>query len=116
MSVHDLQGNEIGDVKLWHDPHNEECLNNSDIYKNCTCKRQVKRKPYRVVRVSDPTATNYQRDGRIVVEVHPNGLLVFRERGRRKQYQTTVGKIYSNLIWHEAMMLAKAKKAARRAR
>lgn len=100
----------------WHDPRNELCGQNQHLDANCTCKRKVNRKPYRVVRVSDPTAANYQRDGRIVVEVHPNGLLVFRERNRRKTYSTTVGKIYSNLLWHEAMTLAKAKKAARRAR
>jgi hypothetical protein len=95
----------------WHNPRAfnpdapDFCPHNLDITRDCTCKRKVNRKPYRVVRVSDPTAANYQRDGRIVVEVHPNGLLVFRERGRRKQYSTTVGKIYSNLIWHEAMTL-----------
>ena len=97
----------------WHDPRNEDCDQNRVSFADCTCKRKINRKPYRVVRVSDPTAANYQRDGRIVVEVHPNGLLVFRERGRRKAYSTTVGKIYTGLVWREAMTLAKAKKARR---
>lgn len=99
----------------WHDPRNESCeQNRHPIEGHCTCKRKVNRKSYRVMRVNDPTAANYQRDGRIILEVHPNGLLVLRERGRRKRYETTVGKIYTGLVWREAMTLAKAKKARKR--
>lgn len=98
----------------WHDPYNDVCPQNIDAGNSCTCKRKINRKSYRVMRINDPTAANYQRDGRIILEVHPNGLLVLRERGRRKRYETTVGKIYTGLVWREAMTLAKAKKARKR--
>lgn len=105
----------LGVIKAWHDPRNYSCANNEDIYKNCTCKRVVNRKPYRVVRVHDGKApAGVKAD--IVVEVHPNGRLVFREAKRRRGYETTAGAVYYRIMAQEARVAAMAKKKARRRR
>lgn len=107
-----------GTVKDWHSPRNEECAHNGNIDADCSCKRPARqRKPYRVCRVHDDNVPHGCR-AEIVLEVHPNGRLIFREAGRRKSnaFATSVGEIYSRLTLQHARQVALAKKAARKAR
>lgn len=106
----------MGRVRDWHSPRNNDCAHNMSPGSDCCCKRPVNRKPFRVVRVNDTSVDMHKISGRIVAELHPNGILVLREAGRRKRYVTTLGTIYAKLVWHEAITAAKAKKQARKAR
>lgn len=111
-----LQEDGIGAVKDWHSPRNNECAHNDDAEKDCTCKRIVKRKPFRQVRVEDPTASHGVRK-HIIAEIHPNGRLVLRESGRRLRVETTLAVVYENGLARigraEALKL-KQERAARR--
>lgn len=98
-----------------HQPRNEACGHNIDPRYVCTCKKVKNRKGYRVCRVTDAHAPAGV-ESNIVLEVHPGGLLVFREKGRRRRYQTTAGSVFAGLVWKEAKAAAAAKKAKRRAR
>lgn len=114
----------------WHSPRNEACPQNQDSARDCACTqpaRQRARKPYRTLRVHDSDVPHNVRPD-IIMEVHPNGRLIFREKGRprRCSYSTTVGKIYSRMVLAEALAKASARardrakrmkerKAARRA-
>jgi hypothetical protein len=120
MSARDLQGNEIGNVKPWHQPHNEECLNNQDVYKNCTCKRVRQAKGYKVVRVNQRNLPSHSMKNQIVLEIWPDGQLRLREAKRKTYYETTAADVYYQLMLakarHEAWMKRKARKEARKAR
>lgn len=106
----------IGRVKDHHSPNNEECEHNQAIDRDCTCKRVLNRKPFRVCKVHD-TATK-DRDRRtspdIIIEVHPNGRLVFREKGKRTRFETTSVKVFEGLRWRAAMVAAQEARAKRK--
>lgn len=106
----------MGKVRDWHSPRNEDCMHNASPAADCTCKRQVTRKPYRVVRVTDPHA---QRAHKIVAEIRfDNGLLTLRQKGRRHRVSINLGVLYERLVLNEAMKVARhnreRRKAARR--
>lgn len=107
----DLRDAPLGNVREWHSPHNGECPHNSDAMLDCACKRKVVRKGYRVVRVTDPQA---DRAHKIVSEIHPNGLLVLRQAGRRKRVSVSLGVLYERLVWNEAMRLVREAKSRRK--
>lgn len=106
----------------WHRPNNANCQQNIKAAWDCTCekpKRKVNRKPYRVCRVRD-LGVNHGVKPDIIIEVHPNGRLIFREknRPRRFSYGTTAADVYARLVRNEALRKAalKAKeRAAKRA-
>lgn len=106
----------VGHVRDWHSPHNEDCAHNMTPAADCSCKRKVNRKPFRVLRVNDVSVKMHKVSGRIIAESYPNGLLILREHGKRTRYETTLGAVLTGLIWRDAMAKAKAKKAARKAR
>lgn len=107
----------IGSVREWHSPTNEACEHNRHVEWDCTCRRKVTRKAYRTVRVNDPHA---DRAHLIVAELHMgNGMLVLRQKGRRKRVSVSLGVLYERLVFNEAMRAvreAKAKRKARRAK
>lgn len=110
----DLQGNEIGNVKECHSPSNEECLNNSDIYKNCTCKRVRARKPFKRVLVHDE-GVGHNVSPNIVMEIYTqNGAIAFREKRRKRRYHTSTADIYAWLVRKEALAAMTAKRKARK--
>lgn len=99
----------IGRVREWHAPRNEDCMHNASPAADCTCKRQVTRKPFRTVRVTDPQA---DRAHNIVAEIRlDNGMLTLRQKGRRKRVSVTLGALYERLIFNEAMRLSREAKA-----
>jgi hypothetical protein len=102
----------IGFVKDWHDPRNEDCQHNGDVALDCKCKRAIKRKPYRVIRVTD-NGVAHNVNPKLVMEVWPkNGTITVREHGRRKKYSTTTADLYSLLVrWAANAEVAKRKKA-----
>ncbi len=102
-------------VKDWHSPRSEKCPHNRDAALPCNCKRPRRRKHYRVVRVNDESVPHGVRS-RLAVEIYPDGTIVLREIGRRRvnALSTTTGKIMIGLLWRQAMVAAKAKKAKRR--
>jgi len=107
-----------GKVRQWHRPNNADCPQNIKMEWDCDCKRPPRnRKPYRVCRVHDSDVPHGTKAD-IILEIHPNGRLIFREkaRPRRFSYATTVGKIYTRLLWNEAMTKAAAKAKARKDR
>jgi hypothetical protein len=109
--------NACAPVKDWHNPRNEQCTHNRIIFAPCTCKRPVHRKPYRVVRVKlRPQFIEGRMRARVELEIHPDGLLRLREIGRRRRYETNVGRIYWGCVWREAMAVAQAAKAKRKNR
>lgn len=104
----------VGKVRDWHNPRNEDCMHNASPAADCTCKRQVKRKPFRVVRCTDPDAQR-QSHKIIVAELRmDNGLLTLRIKGKRKRVSTTLGALYARLVMADALNAARARKAARR--
>jgi hypothetical protein len=105
------------DVKDWHSPFNESCDHNINPTLACTCKRVRIRKNYRVVKVHD-TDVPHNCKPDIIMEVYPNGRLIFREAGRRKTsgYATTAGAIYSRLLMNEAKAKVLAKAQLKRQR
>lgn len=77
------------------------------------------RKPYRTIRVHDETALDrghhrVKLSADIILEVHPRGQLVLREKGKRTRYYTTVANVFSGLVWRSAMVGAAAKKKNRK--
>jgi hypothetical protein len=109
----------IGNVRDWHNPkafipeRADFCPHNLDIARDCTCKRPVVRKPYKVARVTDSNC-GIRRRAQIVAEIHPNGRLVLRELGRRHRVETTLGAVYESCVMHEARRVAAEKRKARR--
>lgn len=94
-------------IKDWHNPHNIDCHQNHYTNLDCTCKRPLTRKPYKVARVND-------RDhGSVVLEIHPDGRLVLREKGRKFRLETTIGAVYDELLWKQAKGIAVAKRKAK---
>jgi hypothetical protein len=98
-----------------HKPRNEACHHNGDPDQPCSCQgpKTRNRKPYRVCRVNDGNAPSAIRP-EIILEVHSNGTLVFREKGRRTSYSTTAGNVFAGLVWKEARAKALAKKKTKR--
>lgn len=109
---------DLGHVKECHQPNNERCPHNADPLFDCTCKsgKVVVRKPYREFRVSDASVRMHKISGNIVVQIYDNGLMVMREKGKRTRYETTIGAVYTNRVWSEAMKKAREAKAKRKAR
>lgn len=106
----------LGHVKACHDPRRDMCPHNADPLFNCDCVsgKKVVRKPFKTVNVTDPQA---DRAHNIVAEIHmANGMLVLRQKGRRKRVSVTLGALYERLIFNEAMRSAREAKKARRAR
>lgn len=104
----------------WHQPRNNACAQNHDVARDCECVKPKKiknRKPYRVCRVHDREVPHGAKAD-IILEVHPNGRLILREKGRprRFSYATTIGKIYTRLLMNEALAKAAAKAKERRER
>jgi len=97
-----------------HQPRNEGCPHNADPEQVCTCPAKPRnRKNYRVCRVHDSHAPR-SISPEIVLEVHPGGTLVFREKGKRTSYETTAGHVFAGLVWKAAMAKAQAKKKGRK--
>jgi len=98
----------------YHKPRNEACHHNENPDQPCTCQgpKTRSRKPFRVCRVRDNSAKLIKPD--IVLEVHPNGVLVFREKGRRTSYETTAASVFAGLVWREAKAKASEKRAKKR--
>jgi hypothetical protein len=64
--------------------------------------------------VVDPKA---DRAHDIVAEIHMgNGLLVLRQKGRRKRVSVTLGALYERLVFNEAMRIVHARKVAKGSR
>jgi hypothetical protein len=106
----------IGNIKDWHKPSNDDCPQNFSLEADCTCKRPVNRKPYRVVRVVDQGVA-HNVNPKIVIEVWPNGTLTFREAKRRRKYHASTADIYSMLVRRQAIReLAERKQARKLAR
>jgi hypothetical protein len=105
---------QIGTVKDWHKPSNDDCSHNCDISYDCDCKRQVKRKPFRVVRVEDRNVA-YNVNPKIVIEVWPNGTLTFREAKRRRKYHASTADIYSMLVRRQAIKDMNERKLSKKA-
>lgn len=107
----------IGKIPDWHDTKNEACPQNQEgqLHKDCTCKKQVNRKGYRVCRVHDEITKDrsHKTSQDIVIEVHPLGRLVFREKGKRKRYETTAVRVLEGLRWRAAMISAQEARAKR---
>lgn len=104
----------IGKVRDWHDPRNEDCEQNMDYTLDCSCKRQVKRKPYRTVRAQCPEADRQAHKNIVAMIRMDNGLLTLRLKGKRKTVSTTLLALYERLVMAEAINAAKAKRKARR--
>lgn len=105
-------------IKDWHQPNNEACPQNKNINRDCECARPKRnRKPYRVCRVHCLEDIPHRVKPDIIMEVHPGGRLILREKGRpmRFSYGTTIGKIYGRLVMNEALAKARAKAAKRAA-
>lgn len=107
---------ETGIVKDWHDPHNSCCEHNADITWDCTCKRQVKRKPFKTVRATCPEADRAAHRNIVATIRMDNGLLTLRFKGKRKTVQTTLLALYERLTMQEAQRVVRERKAARKAR
>lgn len=106
----------LGNVKNWHDPRNFECTHNANVEADCTCKRPRKAKGFKRVMVHDESV-GHNVSPNIVLEVWPqNGVLVFREKRRRKRYTTSTAKIYAMLVRNEALAVVAARRAARKSR
>jgi hypothetical protein len=109
----------LGKIRDWHSPHNDECPHNHDVESDCSCKRKVERKPFRTLRLHDSITPNrgHKTSPDIIIEAHlQNGLLIFREKGKRTRYETTVVKIYEGLRWRAAMVAAQEARAKRKSR
>lgn len=106
----------IARIRHWHSPRNEVCAQNFSADLDCTCTRPPrKRKPFKVVRVCDPTVPHNVNEN-IVIEIHPGGRICLREKRRKHGLWTTVGNIYAGLVWREAMAAKRVAKANRKAR
>jgi len=104
---------QLGTVKEWHNPRNEDCPHNENPVDDCKCKRPVIRKPYRVVRVTDHDV-GHRVNPRLVLEIYPhNGTLIMREERRRKRYSIGAADLYSLLVRRAALAAIAARKAKR---
>lgn len=104
-----------GNIKPWHSLYDTACPQNTGhIELDCTCKRVVKRAPYRRVRVTDETVDHGIRP-RLEVRLWPNGVLQLREVGRRTLYSTTTAQVYKQLVVSAILSAKRAKRAERRA-
>lgn len=87
----------------WHDPRNPGCSQNAHWTCDCTCEKPKRqRKPYRTVKVHDESVSMHKVRPDIILEIHPNGRLVLREKGRRSSLYTTVASVYERLVIGEA--------------
>ncbi len=81
--------------------HKTGCPQRYESTDECMCdfikpkKRQ--RKPYRKVVVKDKNVQRGIRED-LILEVHPNGRLVIREKGRKLRVETTLGVVYERLL------------------
>jgi hypothetical protein len=108
--------NDYGKVKDCHSPRNEDCAHNVNCRRDCTCKRERKRKPYKRVLVHDEGVGHNVRSD-IVLEIWPqNGVLVLREKRRRKRFSTTTADVYGWLVRGEALTAMAARREARKQR
>jgi hypothetical protein len=109
----------IGEVREWHAPSNSACAHNADISKDCTCKLVIhsngkkRHKPRIIFRVTDHTVSGHKTKPQLVAELHDDGKLIIRESKRRISYETTLGKVYSRLVWSHAMQVASESKRKR---
>ncbi len=110
-----LHPDQFGTIKPWHDPHDADCQQNFNVRADCSCKRIVNRKAYRVVRVNDRSVSHGIRP-RFVAEIWPDGRLVIREQGRKLRVETTLGAVYEGCLMREARRAMAVKQAARKAR
>lgn len=105
---------ELGKVKDWHNPRNENCENNRFATLNCTCKRIRKRSPFKRVVVHDASA-GHNVNPNIVLEIWPkNGVLVLREKRRRTSVSTTTAEVYAWLVRRRALAATTARREARK--
>lgn len=110
----------IGTVKPWHNPRRlsggDFCPHNLDITQDCTCKRVRVRKGFKQVMVHD-AGVGHNVSPNIVLEIWPkNGVLVLREKRRRKRYTTSTADVYGWLVRREALAVAAARREARKRR
>lgn len=105
-----------GIVKNWHDPRNEDCQHNHVVEADCTCKRQVTRKPFKTVRATCPDADRASHRNIVAMIRMDNGLLTLRLKGKRKTVETTLAALYNRLVMQEALRVVRERKAARKAR
>lgn len=106
----------IGAVKEWHDPRNGVCGHNHDVSLSCSCKRIVKRKPFKTVRATCPEADRAAHRNIVATIRMDNGLLTLRFKGKRKTVQTTLLALYERLTMQDALRAIRERKAARKAR
>lgn len=102
----------VGKVKDWHNPRNEMCLHNDSAELDCTCKRPVKRKPYRCVRVRDE-GVSHRVNPRLIFEIYPDGNLAMREARRKIRFYWNAADLYRHLMWRAALAHQNAKRKAR---
>lgn len=96
-----------------HNPRNDTCEHNDNPDSACTCKAIRTRKPYRVCRVTDRSASHGIKP-QLILEVHPEGLLVIRESGRRMRVETTLAIVYERALMQIALVARREKKKLRR--
>ena len=94
-------------VRAWHRPHNSLCPHNADPAIACTCARECRRKPFRVVRVEDHSAPvgTRRHHPKLVLSIWPNGVIKIREHGRRREYALTASSLFVRARWAEAMQI-----------
>lgn len=106
-------------IKDWHKPSNEGCAQNADPSQDCTCKLVInsngkkRHKPRIIFRVTDHSVSGHKTKPQLVVEIHDDGKTLIREAKRRISYETTIGKIYTRLVWSHAMAKAAESKRKR---
>lgn len=103
---------ELGSVKEWHNPRNDECAHNADVARDCECKRPRNKKPYRRVAVTD-SGVGHRVNPHLVFEIYRNGTVVLREKGRKKRFAITAGDVYRIMMQREALAYLNAKRKAR---
>lgn len=105
----------LGYVKDWHNPHNEDCSQNQDVYADCTCKRPRIRKPYRAIKVTD-NGVGHRVNPLLIFEIYPDGTFNMREAGRKKRFSWNTADLYRHLMWRSALAYQNAKRKARKER
>lgn len=78
-----------------------------------TTSKPRNRKPFKVVRVTDPHAP-HGVDSRLVLEIYPNGLIYLREHGRRVRREITAAGIYVRCIMRDIAKLPRRRRGNRR--
>jgi hypothetical protein len=113
QTVKVCMNNEIGEVKDWHDPRNDECPHNEDAHTDCQCKRPRNKKPYRRVRVTD-NGVGHRVNPSLIFEIYPsNGTVVMREKGRKKRFSIAASDLYRYLMQRAALAHLAAKRRTR---